>query len=109
MVIDPPVVAEGMDERTAVPVREHDLSREGRAVGVLGQGVQNLVDVVLARQVIVIDEGDILPRGLREEHGSLLTDGHLSIVGAMEDLDIALPDLTVEFLTERLKGVLPFD
>ena len=109
MVIDPLRVAQGVDERAAVPIREHDLPREGGAVGALDETVQDLLNIIGAREVIVIDEGDILARGLRQQHVPLLTDAYLSIVGAMDHLDIALADLTVEFITERLERVLPFD
>ena len=106
VVVDPLGVPQGVDERAAVAIREHDLARERGAVGVLHQGVQHLVHIVGEHHVVIVHEGDILALRLVEQHVPLLPDAHLPVVGEVQHLDIPLAHLPVEFRTESRKALL---
>lgn len=108
MVVNPAVVTKRVDEWSAVAVREGDGSGEGRAVGVAGQCLQHLLDIVHAHHVIVIHEGDILSRGLGEQHASLLTDAQLTVVREVKNLYRLASDLLVEIKPEIVQRVLAF-
>jgi len=87
VIVNPSVVPQRMDEGSAITVREHDLAREGGAVGVALQCLQNATDVVRGDHIIVVHKGHVLPSRLRQKHVSLLSDGHLSTIGHHDELD----------------------
>ena len=89
MVVNPAVVPQGMNERTAVAIRESDATSEGGAVWIGLQCLQNTTNVVGGHHVIIVHESDILPSGLGQEHVSLLTNGHMSTVRDDDELDFA--------------------
>ena len=88
MVVNPAVIPQGVNERSAITVREGDATCEGGAVRIALQCLQNATDVVGGDHVIVVHECDVLPSGLGQEHVSLLADGHLPMIGNDDELDL---------------------